>query len=78
LGTVATGCCVQKKEEGKNNEKMQQQKSSRKAKNINDRKGAVRRDTISMKQMVSACRGGTCFGILELHGFDAEGIFSRP
>jgi len=31
-----------------------------------------------MKQVLSAFWGSTCFGILELHGFDAEGIFSRP
>ncbi len=58
--------------------KKRQQTSSRNAKSVKDRKEAVRRDMISMKQMLPACRGSTCFGILELHGFDAEGIFSRP
>ena len=52
--------------------------SSRKAKSTKDRKGAVRRDVICMKQVLLAFWGSTCFGILELHGFDGEGIFSRP
>ena len=54
------------------------QTNGRKAKNIKDSKQAVKLVMISMKQVLSAFWGSTCFGILELHGFDAEGILSRP
>lgn len=64
--------CYVRKEEKKEDEEEQ------KSKNIKDKQQAVRRDMISTKQVLSAGRGNTCFSILELHGFDAEGIFSRP